>query len=169
MLGGLVSSITLRFVCRRAHAVAAAIDGSWLGFIFNKTDTGYAVDDAGGLLFCTAFTTLAWVLVTFLTKPTQEKTLVAFYRKVRPGGFWKPVARKAGDVKRDRDFALSIVCVVLACLMTYGLLLGLGYMIFGRPALGVSLVVFGAIFGFATIKLTDHLKYEGGDREPKAP
>lgn len=38
----------------------------------------------------------AWVVVTWLTKPEPTEKLVAFYRKVRPPGWWKPVAEVAG-------------------------------------------------------------------------
>jgi hypothetical protein len=31
---------------------------------------------------------------TYATGPTDEKTLIAFYRNVRPWGFWGPVRRK---------------------------------------------------------------------------
>jgi SSS family solute:Na+ symporter len=35
------------------------------------------------------------VLITFLTKPADMETLVAFYTKVRPFGVWGPVRREA--------------------------------------------------------------------------
>jgi len=35
------------------------------------------------------------VLITFLTKPADMETLVRFYSKVRPFGFWGPVRREA--------------------------------------------------------------------------
>lgn len=41
-----------------------------------------------------AGTTIAWLLVTFITKPTDNKTLTAFYNKVKPQGFWKPFDNK---------------------------------------------------------------------------
>ena len=31
------------------------------------------------------------ILATYLTKPTDEKVLMKFYRNVRPWGFWKPI------------------------------------------------------------------------------
>jgi Na+/proline symporter len=36
------------------------------------------------------------VAVALLTKPTDRETLLAFYRQVRPAGFWKPVADETG-------------------------------------------------------------------------
>jgi Na+/proline symporter len=40
-------------------------------------------------------TTISWLLVTFLTKPTKKETLEKFYKKVRPQGWWKPFGTKA--------------------------------------------------------------------------
>ena len=37
---------------------------------------------------------LITVVVTLLTEPTDKKTLLEFYSKVRPGGFWGPIARE---------------------------------------------------------------------------
>lgn len=37
---------------------------------------------------------VAWISVTFLTKPEPEKTLIEFYKVVQPGGWWSPVSSK---------------------------------------------------------------------------
>jgi len=146
-------------------SLAASIDASWLGFILNKSEDGtYALVYSGALLACTAMTTIAWVIVTYLTKPTDSKTLEAFYSKIKPNGpLWKPVARKLPDVQPKHDMGLSLVCTILACATTYGLLLGLGYVIFGKAPLGIGMMAGGAICGVITIKLTNRLKYEEPD------
>lgn len=41
--------------------------------------------------------TVVWVTVTFLTKPVDEAHLINFYKRVRPAGFWKAIAIKAGN------------------------------------------------------------------------
>ena len=38
---------------------------------------------------------LLTVIVTFITKPTDIETLVKFYARVQPFGFWKPIRREA--------------------------------------------------------------------------
>ncbi|MCK4639808.1 MAG: Na+:solute symporter [Candidatus Marinimicrobia bacterium] len=45
------------------------------------------------------------IIATLLTKPTDEKTLKEFYRKVRPWGFWKPVHEKV--VQEYPDFRID--------------------------------------------------------------
>ncbi len=56
-------------------------------------------------------------LGSYLTKPTDEKTLMSFYRTVRPWGFWKPVYEKVKAVdpsfERNRNFGRDMVNVVV--------------------------------------------------------
>ncbi|PSQ81598.1 MAG: sodium:proline symporter [Bacteroidetes bacterium QS_1_63_11] len=60
------------------------------------------------------FTTIVWLAATFLTRPTDEETLDAFYRKVHPGGH-------------------GLVGVVLV----YSTLFGTGYLILGWTGWGL--------------------------------
>ena len=45
-------------------------------------------DFANGVLFSVGITTIAWLIVTYLTKPTDTAKLQAFYNKVKPSGVW---------------------------------------------------------------------------------
>ncbi|MBN1782491.1 Na+:solute symporter [bacterium] len=49
---------------------------------------------------------------TLLTKPTDEKTLIRFYKSVRPWGFWKPIHEKVvaenPDFKKNTNFKLDM-------------------------------------------------------------
>ncbi len=84
------------------------------------------------LFIIVGFTTVSWVLVTFLTPPTQREVLVAFYRRIRPGGsLWKPVAAMAPDVEPDRGFARQFAGWVLGICFVYSFLFGLGSLFFG--------------------------------------
>src|SRR5690606_21408777 len=57
------------------------------------------------------------MLGTFLTPPTDEKTLKEFYRNVRPWGFWGPIKRKVmaedPDFKPNRDFKRDMFNVII--------------------------------------------------------
>ena len=54
------------------------------------------------LLVTIAATTVVWVSTAFLAKPTERKTLVSFYEKVRPfGPGWKSVRAEAGISDAD--------------------------------------------------------------------
>jgi len=63
-----------------------------------------AVVFAKATLCTTAVTTLVWVAVTLLTPPEDTRTLVEFYRKVKPDALgWG----RGKDQRRGRDHAGS--------------------------------------------------------------
>lgn len=76
------------------------------------------------------FTTVSWLIVTYLTKPEPMAHLLKFYSKVLPEGYWGPVVTEAG-IKREpsRIFNL-VVCWLSAVVMTYSLLFFTGKFIF---------------------------------------
>lgn len=57
------------------------------------------------------------ILGTYASAPTDEKTLIAFYRNVRPWGFWGPVHRKVvalyPDFQENRNFRRDMLNVVV--------------------------------------------------------
>ncbi|REJ82421.1 MAG: sodium:proline symporter [Bacteroidetes bacterium] len=76
------------------------------------------------------FTTLAWLTVTFLTKPEKEEVLLRFYEKVKPEGWWKPFRIMTGSpVDSQRLYGL-VFCWLSAIVMTYSILFGTGKLIF---------------------------------------
>jgi hypothetical protein len=67
--------------------------------------------------------------VTFATPAVQHERLVGFYRRVRPGGAWGPIARAAPEVICD-GLSRRVVYVWIAGVTgTYCLLFGLGKLI----------------------------------------
>lgn len=89
-----------------------------------------------------ALTTACWLITALLTKPESPEQLQKFCDKVRPGGWWGPVRRPAGDEKGG--WRLSAAGVVLGCFGVYALLLGTGEMLIGsRKALGLIFFVLG--------------------------
>jgi SSS family solute:Na+ symporter len=84
-------------------------------------------------------TTLGWIAVAIVTPPTELKTLVAFYRKVYPGGpGWKAIhpylAGNPDDGTAPLDWNLpnELICVVLGLIVVYGFLFGMGFAIYGN-------------------------------------
>jgi len=88
-----------------------------------------------------------WVVVTFLTRPVEEERLASFYRKVRPGGWWGPVARANPDVECD-GFRWSRLGVWAAgSAGVYGFLFGLGKLVLGEPSAAAPLFVLAVLGG----------------------
>jgi SSS family solute:Na+ symporter len=103
------------------------------------------------LVMSVTVTTMVWVLVTFLTHPTDFKTLASFYKLIRPFGFgWKPIWKKL-DVQPSPDsFPHCLLGWVLGCLLVYSALFGVGNIIYGKlwPAIVCSLMFFISLSGF---------------------
>lgn len=98
-------------------------------------------------------TTIAWLAVTLVTRPTNEATLRRFATLVRPGGpGWAAVARRAAAEGQPLDEAgrrwnvpMEIVCMIIGCAAVYSALIATGHWIYGNwPAAVVLTAVAGA-------------------------
>lgn len=87
------------------------------------------------------------IIGTLATAPTDEATLVRFYRSVRPWGFWKPIREKvlAADpgFQRNMDFSRDMFNVVVGTIWQTALVLLPIYVILlkGRSVLIVAGVI----------------------------
>jgi SSS family solute:Na+ symporter len=80
-----------------------------------------------------------WVGVTLLTEPTPRPHLLAFYRKVRPGGAgWRAVAGEEPGFEGDGPTWRSFVGIAAGTVSVYGALLGTGALLLGRVELAVA-------------------------------
>ena len=86
------------------------------------------------LLAATASTAAALVAV-WITGPEDQTRLATFYQRVRPVGFWGPVAQAAGarDDAGPRRLWRALAAMVLCSLTVFCLLVGLGTWLVGSP------------------------------------
>jgi len=96
------------------------------------------------LVFVVAFAVPVSPAVTFLTAPEDASVLRSFYERVRPTGWWEPVARAAGLPHR-RLGARPVFEVLAATFGIYAALLGTGWLILGRPGLGACSVALAVL------------------------
>jgi Na+/proline symporter len=83
-------------------------------------------------------TTVAWLAVTFLTPPTDARTLDNFFRRVHPGGpGWAPVARRVPDARPDTGLGRLLVDAVAGVVLVYCTLFAAGALLFGRHTEGL--------------------------------
>jgi SSS family solute:Na+ symporter len=84
-------------------------------------------------------TTAGWIIVTLLTKPSEARTLLSFYRKVHPGGpGWRKVleeAKQSGEdveeyLKAKWSFPSDLLMVFLGLILIYSSLFGVGFWIY---------------------------------------
>jgi hypothetical protein len=85
------------------------------------------------MLWTTGLTSLVWVAVTLLTRPEPPAHLLAFYRKIRPGGpGWGPVRAAAALPREPLGGAPGAFAHLgLALVAVYGSLFGLGRLLLG--------------------------------------
>ncbi len=107
-----------------------------------------ALDPAVSLLLGVGATTAVWLLVTFLTRPTDTATLQRFYDRIRP---FAPGWRRAVQTQPDApgSLAAGLAAWGLGCVTVYAVLFGTGMALYGRPAaaLGFGLVAIAAAVG----------------------
>jgi hypothetical protein len=100
----------------------------------------------GTFLFTVLFTTVVWIVVTFLTAPTHHQQLHHFFKKVRPSGWWKPF--QTGDEKSNNGLVNLLLSWLSAVLMTYSALFAVGKLV---------LLEYGAAFSWLMIGLASLL------------
>jgi len=110
-------------------------------------------------------TTAAWLAVTYLTKPEDERTLIEFCRKIRPGGpGWKKIeaaARAAGEEPGPGggNVPVGLLCMMLGCLMVWSAIFGAGYLLYGSCTLGTALSLVAAASGWGLMKLLPKMSF----------
>ncbi|MFO7977056.1 MAG: sodium:solute symporter family protein, partial [Bacteroidales bacterium] len=62
------------------------------------------------LIIIVGWSTVVWLTVTFLTRPSSDEKLLAFYTRVHPGGpGWKHIAARLPHVEGDKGFMSLMV------------------------------------------------------------
>ncbi|MBR5414395.1 MAG: Na+:solute symporter [Thermoguttaceae bacterium] len=110
--------------------------------------------DGAVLLITIAVTTIGWLLVTYLTRPTDQKILVEFLRRTKAGGpGWKRVVDAAVADGVDRaeleepswSVPLGILCSAVGCVCVYSSLFAVGCWIYAQWTLAVVLTAVAAV------------------------
>ncbi len=110
--------------------------------------TGEPVSFFASVLLTMGISTAVWVTVTWLTPPTDPEVLDAFYRAVRPVGWWGPVRARCGDAGVPAESGRHILLAWGAGIaFVYLLLFGLGQLLLGSVLLGLVLTAAGALAG----------------------
>ena len=91
------------------------------------------------------------LVVTLATQPEPTDHLRRFYMKIRPSGWWDPIARET-DVPIVLLGAKPWLRVGSATVGVYGLLLGTGLLLLGRAPFGVASVGAGVACLFLSIR-----------------
>ena len=96
-------------------------------------------------------TTATWIIATFITPPDDEKTLKNFVKKVNPGGpGWKNYSSNhAGE---QWSVPIGLLCMLCGTTSVYGILLGVGSVIYGHYQTAIILIGISIISSFVLFK-----------------
>ncbi len=137
-----------------AMAVAAAV--SLYLQIALKWDGDRPRDLAYTMIVTVTLTTIAWLAVTFMTRPEPDETLTAFYLRVRPQGpGWTPVAAAAGPIVVPGSLRRELANALLGCVLVYSALFGVGEILLRSALLGVGLLVVSALAAIVIVRNLD--------------
>ena len=104
-------------------------------------------------------TTFVWVVVTFMTKPDDDETLVKFYKKTKPGGpGWKRIKdlAKLNESENNSEWIVprGILCMILGCFAIYSALFSTGYFIYGEITSGIIFLTTTIIFSYILFNIS---------------
>tara|TARA_B100000029_G_scaffold390527_1_gene387312 strand:- start:293 stop:2026 length:1734 start_codon:yes stop_codon:yes gene_type:complete len=97
-------------------------------------------------------TTIIWITATYFTPPDNDETLKNFVKKVNPGG---PGWKKYSDGISSEQWSVprGILSMLLGCLAVYGILLGVGQLIYGYNGSGVMIIIIAVISSIGLFKI----------------
>jgi Na+/proline symporter len=132
---GMGVPLILRWLWWRVTAaaeLAAIVSSALLAPLLLRT----VATDGGRMLIMTLVTTGIAVAVSRFDKTEPLATLKEFYRRVRPPGFWGPVAAACGEDPRAGvlRLRLGLSNAAAASLAVFSALVGIGTWLVGSPA-----------------------------------
>src|SRR5262249_48863433 len=129
------------------------------GFLILDNQKFYQTTAAKRLIITIAVTTVCWLLAAYFAPQTDRKTLIEFYRKVRPAGpGWEPIRLEAGiskdEVARTGDsIPLSLIGWVAGCSMIWSSLFTIGNFLYGRYGYALALLGIFVISGLILLRV----------------
>lgn len=149
MISSFGVSVTI-WILKRNHVVELGVDQS--------------------LLITIAVTTFCWVLTVYLGPQTERKTLIAFYRKVRPfGPGWARIRQEAGISREDvaathENVPLALLGCVAGSAVIWSALFTVGSYLYGRYIMAVGLFIVFVVSGLALLHVINTLWSNGGGK-----
>ena len=152
---GTGSIFLLRWFWWRVNAYSE-ITGMIISFLlaiyfqwFHEEITGQNLKPYIELLLSISITTISWILVTLITKPTDNDKLLSFYKKIKPYGIgWKSfrLLNNISLSQKDSKSSMNdLLLLFLGILAVYFCLFGFGYILFDENLIGVFMLTISFI------------------------
>jgi SSS family solute:Na+ symporter len=88
------------------------------------------------------FTTLSWIVATYLTRPTDRNVLIDFYKRVKPGGpGWRPITKGDSINSETESMSTHFLNWIIGILLIYSSLFSIGKIILKDYYFGVTLLI----------------------------
>jgi solute:Na+ symporter, SSS family len=98
------------------------------------------------LMIIVAWSTVIWLIVTLMTRPTAEETLKSFYRRVHPGGIgWRRISAQLQDVKGDSGYLQLFINWIAGSVMVLFTLFAIGKLIFAEYTTAAIYLIIAAV------------------------
>jgi Na+/proline symporter len=138
-----------------------------VGFLVLRK-SGFPVSTHIALLLTVAATSICWILTAYIGPETDKRTLVEFYRKVRPfGPGWAPIREEAGLTGADarpthENIPMALVGWVAGCTVIWSALFTIGNYLYGRTGPALVLLITFVVSGAVLIRVVNRLWTNSG-------
>ncbi len=146
----------LRWFWMRINAYAE-IAGMVVSFLFAVAMLfiDHQLDDWVVLCIGVAVTTAGWLLVMYLTPPTDDAQLKLFYERIRPNGrMWRS---KFGVLPKNEDdrvtLPMQVLSVFIGTVLVYAALFATGQLLYGNGKAALMLLGLAAVCSFLLIRI----------------
>ena len=121
---------------------------------FHSDLTGIELASYEKLLWSIFITTSSWILVTLLTKPSDNRILLEFYIRIKPYGIGWNGFLKSNNIKKTRNNEDSsmkdLLLMFLGIITVYFGLFGMGYFIYNKLLNGSIMIIISLISAYTT-------------------
>lgn len=105
------------------------------------------------LLITVGIAVASMLIATFVTPPVKLEQLKVFYERVRPFGFWGPVASEASRAGEQAKLGRAVIFWLVSIVLMYVTMYGMKELLLGTHLVGAAIVVAGAVGWYALIRV----------------
>ena len=102
-------------------------------------------------------TAVIWLTVMWLTRPEPTEQLCEFYRRVRPYGWWGPIAKLCPEVRVTDKFGRDLLLSGGLLGVSLSLLFGAGCLFLARWSWAAGLLGVGAVLAWWLVRRIDRM------------
>jgi SSS family solute:Na+ symporter len=128
---------------------------------------GVSLSTEKGLMITVAVTSICWILTAWFGPETDRKTLMEFYRKVKPfGPGWSRIREEAGVSAAEaratgQNIPLGLLGWVSGCMVIWSALFAIGNFLYGRTNYALMLLTVFLLSGLVLLRVINRVWDQG--------